>query len=128
MFLVGILSWWYGVGFISGVKNIKERFAISIDFFSLGLLFKTLFAPYKQISAGNVSGPIGDQMHAFFDRTVSRLVGSFVRTFMIIFGLVAMFAQAVFGVLFLFIWLVIPFLPAIGLIIMVIGWVPQWKI
>ena len=126
MFLVGILSWWYGSGFISGFKAIKDRFFISADFFSIGLLFKTLFAPYRQISAGRVSGPIGVQLHAFLDRTISRLVGSFVRMFMIIFGSFVMLAQILFGILFLIIWLVMPLLPAVGLILMVIGWVPRW--
>jgi len=125
MFLVGILSWWYGNGWLSRIQLIKERLAASADFFSVGLLASTLFAPFRQISAGRVSGPIGDQIRAFFDRLISRIVGGFVRTFMIVFGLVAMFIQAVFGGIVLLLWLILPLLPAVGLIATVIGWVPR---
>jgi len=125
MFLVGILSWWYGNGWLSRIQLIKERLAASADYFSVGLLTSTLFAPFRQISAGRVSGPIGDQIRAFFDRLISRIVGGFVRTFMIVFGLVAMFIQAVFGGIVLLLWLILPLLPAVGLIATVIGWVPR---
>lgn len=126
MFLVGILSWWYGEGWSSRIQTIRERLAISADYFSIGILASTLFAPFRQISAGQVSGPIGVQMRAFFDRLISRAIGSIVRTFMIFFGLIVMFFQSVFGAILIFIWPIIPILPAIGLIMTVIGWVPLW--
>lgn len=128
MFLVGILSWWYGEGWSSRIQNIRERLVVSADFFSIGILASTLFAPFRQISAGQVSGPISDQIRAFFDRLISRVIGSFVRIFMIIVGLVAMFIQSIFGVIVIMIWPILPLLPAIGLIMTVIGWVPLWKI
>jgi hypothetical protein len=128
MFLVGILSWWYGNGWMSRVQIIKERLASSADFFSVGLLITTLFAPFRQISAGKVGGSISVQLRAFTDRLISRFVGAFVRIFMIIFGLVIMFFQAIFGILVIVIWPIIPLFIVIGLVMMVIGWVPQWTI
>jgi hypothetical protein len=128
MFLAGIFSWWYGRGWLARVQMIKGRLAASADFFSIELLASTLFAPFRQISAGNVVGPIGDQIRAFFDRLISRTVGAIVRTCVIIFGLIAMSLQALFGLFVLISWLIIPMLPIVGLIMMVIGWVPQWVI
>ena len=128
MFLAGILSWWYGNGWLGRVQMIKDRLAASADFFSIGLLASTLFAPFRQISAGNVVGPIGDQIRAFFDRLISRTIGAFVRTSVIIFGLIVMSLQAIFGLIVLVSWLIIPLLPIIGLIMMVIGRTPQWVI
>lgn len=125
MFLVGILSWWYGNGWVARIQNMKKRLSSSADFFSVGLLATTIFAPFRQISAGKVSGSIGDQMRAFLDRTISRVVGAFVRIFMILFGLVTMFLQVVFGVLVLIIWPIIPLFAVIGLIMTIIGWVPK---
>jgi hypothetical protein len=125
MFLVGILSWWYGKGLSSRVQIVKDRLKASVDFFSVGLLISTLFAPFRQISAGGVTGPIGVQLRAFFDRLLSRFIGAFVRTFMIVFGLIAMLLQIVFGFIVLIFWLIIPLLPIIGLIMWVIGWVPK---
>lgn len=128
MFLVGILQWWYGSGWLNRFYMTKQRLESSADLFSIGLLASTLFAPFRQISAGNIAGPIGDQLRAFADRSISRLIGSFVRIFMIVVGILVMFSQAFFGILILLLWLIIPILPILGLILMVIGWVPQWTL
>lgn len=128
MFLVGIFSWWYGSGWIHRVQMMKDRLAASADLFSVGLLFSTLFAPFRQISADGIGGSFRDQIRAFFDKLLSRCIGAIVRTFMIIFGLIMMLVQSIFGAILLAFWLIIPLLPATGLILMVIGWVPQWMI
>lgn len=125
MFLVGILSWWYGNGLLVRLKMVSDKLCTSADFFSVGLLLKTLFSPYKQISAGHIDGFIGVKIHAFFDRLISRIIGSFVRTGVIISGLLVMLFQLLFGAFTLILWLVIPLLPAAGLIMWVIGWVPR---
>lgn len=124
MFLVGILSWWYGNGFVGRARMIKERLILSVDFFSIDILLATFFAPFRQISAGKVVGPIGVQFRAFFDRLLSRIIGAVVRSFLIIFGLVAIFLQALFGLIFMLFWLIMPMLPVVGLIMTAIGWVP----
>ena len=125
MFLVGILSWWYGNGWLGRINILKNRLKALADFFSVGLLITTLFAPYKQISAGVIAGSINDKIRAFFDRLLSRFIGAFVRAFVIIFGLITMFLQSLFGIVVLIFWLIMPLLPAIGLIGLVIGWVPN---
>ncbi len=128
MFLAGIISWWYSDGFVSRIKLVKNRLAYLADFFSINLLISTLFAPYRQISAGRVSGPINIRIRAFFDRLLSRIIGACVRTFMIILGTLVMIFQIIFGIAEFFIWLILPIFPVAGLILMVIGWVPQWII
>jgi len=126
MFLVGILSWWYTTGWGKRVLILRERLASSADYFSIGLLLTTLFAPFRQISAGRVDGPIGDQIRAWADRSISRLVGAVVRSAMIISGVVVMFIEIVFGAIEITLWPMIPLFPVIGLIMLVIGWVPLW--
>ncbi|MFZ2125304.1 MAG: hypothetical protein WA087_00885 [Candidatus Saccharimonadales bacterium] len=126
MFLVGILSWWYGNGLVGRFQLAINRIKISSDFFSFKLLINTLFAPYKQISAGSVQGTIGDIIRAFFDRLLSRIIGAVIRTFMIIAGFVVMFLQSIYGVVTVIIWLVIPLLPIAGLIASTLEWVPSW--
>ena len=125
MFLVGILSWWYGNGLVGRFRMAVNRIKISADFFSVKLLINTLFAPYKQISAGSVDGAIGDIIRAFFDRLLSRVIGAIIRTFMIIAGLVVMFLQSIYGVVAIIFWLAIPLLPVFGLILCTLGWVPH---
>lgn len=128
MFLAYVLSWWYGNGLVGRFKIIKNRLQVTVDFFSISLLIRTLFAPYKQISAEQVDGSIDVKIRAFFDKLLSRIIGAVIRLFMVIFGLVALAVQTIISGIILIIWLVLPLVPIAGLIIWVIGWVPQWTI
>jgi len=127
MFLVGILTWWYGDGWRERAILIRSRIASTNDYFSVGLLVSTLFAPFRQISAGSVDGPTVVQIRAFFDTLISRMIGAIVRSFMVIFGLVVILIQAIFGIIVMACWVIIPLLPVIGLLMMVVGWVPSWQ-
>ena len=127
MFIVGIFSWWYGAGWKERLVMLRERLESTADYFSIDLLLKTLFSPYRQISAGQVRGSINVQMRAFFDRLISRIIGAIIRTFMIVFGAVTMLLQVVIGGALLMLWGIIPLLPAIGLVLFAVGWVP-WRL
>ncbi|HEY0965683.1 MAG TPA: hypothetical protein VGE13_04360 [Candidatus Saccharimonadales bacterium] len=126
MFIVGLLSWWYGAGWRQRAAIIKERLASTIDYFSIDLLLKTLFAPYRQISAGSVRGPLGVKWRAFVDRTISRCIGAIIRTAVILMGCVAILFYSVIGLLVLMLWAVVPLTPIIGIAMAMIGWVPSW--
>lgn len=128
MFLVGILSWWYGDGWKHRASLIRERLARTLDFFSISLLLQTLFSPFRQISAGKTKGPIGVQMHAFFDRLISRLIGAMVRSFMIIAGSLIITLHIIWGVVVMICWATIPLLPLVGILLFSIGWAPSWKL
>ena len=86
MFLVGLLSWWYGRGWQQRVDLVLEGLRRTGAAFSIGQLLKTLFAPFRQISAGIPNGSFAQQMRALFDQTISRFVGFMVRTITIIAG------------------------------------------
>ncbi|MDB5160434.1 MAG: uncharacterized protein JWO99_697 [Candidatus Saccharibacteria bacterium] len=126
MFLVGIISWWYGTGWKGQLRRIRDRLVATASYFSIGQLFSTLFSPFRQISAGSVSGSIATQMRAFFDKTLSRVIGAIVRLFTILAGVIALIVQFVFEVLISIIWLTLPAFPVVGLILFVIGWAPRW--
>lgn len=123
---MGILSWWYGDGWHRRVQIMKSRLVDSSDYFSIGLLVSTLFSPFRQISAGSVSGPLAMQMRAVVDRTISRLIGAVARFGLMLFGIVFIVIQTVISALILVIWVIVPSLPIIGLIMAIIGWVPKW--
>ena len=124
---MGLLSWWYGAGWVAEAKRVRERIASVADYFSIGLLAKTLFSPFRQISAGNVNGPLAVKWRAFVDRLISRCIGAMMRTFLIVFGIVAIALIAVAGVVALVVWLLIPILPIVGCVMMFVGWVPSWR-
>jgi len=126
MFLVGLLQWWYGRGWLGQLGAARDRIRSTADYFSIGQLIETLFAPFRQISAGKVNGTVGQQMRALLDKIISRVIGGIVRFFTIIIGVVAILAQVVVEGVILIVWLVLPAFPVVGFIMFAIGWVPQW--
>lgn len=124
MFIVDILSWWYSAGWRQQGMLVKERLATTIDFFSIDLLARTLFAPFRQISAGRVDGPLSVKLQALLDRMISRLIGGMVRSTMIVVGVGAIVVHGVIGVLRTILWALIPVVPLIGIVLFVIGWTP----
>ena len=126
MFIVGILSWWYGAGLMARISSVQVRVASIMDYFSIDLLLRTIFSPFKQISAGSVSGPIGLKLRALLDRIFSRIIGAVVRSMLIIVGTIGIILTIVLGVVLVASWLVVPTLPFIGIILTLIGWTPSW--
>lgn len=124
MFIVSLLSWWYGAGWKLRVVAVRERLLATIDYFSIDLLARTLFAPFRQISAGKVTGPIAVQLRAFFDQLLSRVIGAIVRSMMICVGLVAIILHLVFGLLAVITWAIVPLFPLFGAVAMMMGWMP----
>lgn len=121
---MGMFSWWYGEGWRQRGEMVRERIASAMDYFSIDLLLKTYFAPFRQISAGKVDGPIGVKFRAFLDRLISRIIGAVVRTLIIGVGLVTIIFHALFGLVVLGFWAIVPLLPIVGLIMALIGWTP----
>jgi len=105
----------------------REHLAALVDYFSIDLLLRTLFSPFRQISAGKVQGPLGVQLRAWLDRLVSRGIGAMIRLFMIVIGALAMIVATLIYSVGVVLWAVVPLLPVIGIILGVSGWVP-WQI
>lgn len=128
MFIVGMLSWWYSAGWIERAKLIRERIARTVDYFSINLLLKTLFSPFRQISAGKVNGSIGIKWRAFIDRTISRVIGAFIRMVIILIGCITIVLYCIVGIVTLVVWAVVPLFPIVGFLLFISGWVPvSWN-
>lgn len=127
MLLVGILSWWYGRGWFSQWRRVGDRWRATVQFFSIGQLFETLFAPFRQISASgaDTSNPAA-ALRAFADKLISRVVGAFVRLFTIIAGCVVILVQVIYESVVMIVWLFVPLLPIAGFILLAVGWAPTW--
>jgi hypothetical protein len=124
---VGFLSWWYGAGWRGRGVRLREKLAGSVDYFSIDLLLRTFFSPFRQISAGKVNGSLNIQMRAFADRLISRAIGAMIRLVMIIVGLLAIMFHAVIGAALFVLWATVPLWPILGVIIAASGWVP-WSL
>ena len=122
MLLIGLFSWWYGAGWLQLGQRVLTRIGNTMDFFSIGILFKSLFAPFKQLSVGRVQGSVETQLRAWGDLQISRVIGALVRLAVIAFGLVATILLSVVGVLLLFLWPLVPILPLIVIVVLIGGW------
>lgn len=127
MFILGLLSWWYGAGWRGRLLALRDKLAGTMDYFSIDLLLRTFFSPFRQISAGRVDGGLNVQMRALADRLISRIIGAMIRLVMIVIGSLAIVFYAVIGTLFVILWAVVPFLPFAGIIFALSGWVP-WNL
>ena len=93
------------------------------DFFSIGLLLKTLFQPFRQISANEKgdTGGLEGALVAFFDRLLSRVIGFIVRVFVIVGGIVSLAFMVVVGLAISIVWPLIPLAPVAGIILCTMG-------
>lgn len=124
MFIVGLLTWWYGAGWKLRVLQVRDRIYTMFDYFSIDLLLRTLFAPFRQISAGKVQGPLGVQLRAFVDRLISRCIGCVVRSIVIVIGIGALTLTSVIGLVVVVAWAFVPVAPLIGFVLAVAEWMP----
>ena len=121
MLLVSLFGWWYGVGWLTLARRVGSSSQRVLQFFSVSELAGSLFAPFRQISAGRVDGPLDAQLRAFGDRLLSRFIGAFVRSLLIITGLLVALLAGAFGVIAMVAWPFLPVLPFIGAGLMLAG-------
>ena len=120
--VISMLRWWYTDGWRARAHLIANRLEGTIDYFSFDLLLKTLFSPFRQISAGKVDGPLGVQFQAFLEKLISRVIGAVVRTLILVVGGFVMVAQILFSLIILIGWFVVPTFPFVGVVLTVYGW------
>ena len=126
MVITSLLSWWYVEGWREQLTRIKRAFIRMADRFSIGLLIKTLFAPFRQISADEQAR--GNNLATVItDKLVSRLIGCFMRTIMIIVGTITLILLAIVSAIRMLMWPLLPVLPIVGVILMVVVGAP-WKV
>lgn len=122
MLALALFSWWYTTAWKGVASRLMQRLDHTLGFFSVGLLFRTLFDPFRQIAAGQVRGGIDAKFRAFADRTFSRFIGAFMRTLFILIGLVSALGIFVFGIVQMIVWPLIPLLPLIAVVGILQGW------
>jgi hypothetical protein len=127
MLLTAFILWWYGHGWAQQLGLIRSMLVRTFDFFSVDLLARTLFSPFRQISAGKVRGSLEVQFRAWLDRLISRFIGALLRTVIILVGLLSLITMLVVAVLRILFWPLLPLLPVIFVVLMLAGWIP-WRI
>ncbi len=118
---MGMFQWWYGEGWRLNRRANYLGLIRTADFFSIGLLFKTLFKPYKQISAGGVNGPLPVRLRAFADRSFSRVFGAVIRLIFILIGIVVLLIRLIWSLISVLSWGLLPLVPVVGVVLWQIG-------
>lgn len=127
MVITSLLGWWYSDGWLSELTRIRWSFLKVADKFSIGLLAKTLLAPFRQISADEQARTAGGLINVLIDKLISRLVGLFMRLVMIILGIVTLLLLAVVSLIRMIVWPMLPLLPVVGVALMLMVGAP-WQI
>ena len=112
MVFADLILWWYSGGFKFFIEKLFDKLKDTADFFSISNLLKTLFSPFRQISAAGTSSLALDvRLRAWFDRQFSRFFGAFIRLFIIFFGLIALILELIFDLVFILLWPLRPLAP-----------------
>ncbi|MGH7195458.1 MAG: hypothetical protein ACREGA_01635 [Candidatus Saccharimonadales bacterium] len=87
-----MLGWWYSAGLKQAWRAVMVWPRRALKEFSVPLLIRTLFAPWKRITSGGGRG-LDAKMRAMVDNLVSRVVGFSVRVLVLITaGFLSLFA------------------------------------
>lgn len=79
-----------------------------LEAFSIKILFKTFFAPWRRIGEKYDRRNPSEWFGAFIVNSLMRFIGMFVRTIILVFGIIFIVASFVLGLALMLIWLVAP--------------------
>jgi hypothetical protein len=107
MLALEFFTWWYGQGWSLLAQNAKHRIVRTSHLFSLPILIRTLFAPWKRITSQPGAG-LEAHVHAATDNLVSRCIGFVVRIFVLFAAIVILIIIAVIAVFQIIAWPLLP--------------------
>lgn len=102
-----MLGWWYLSGWAWLSKGLVKRLYSIQEIFSVGILAKTLFSPWKQIQTPS---SFQNFFQAAADNLVSRFVGATARIFVLIAALIIWIVTLLAGIICIIFWPVVPLL------------------
>lgn len=113
--LFEFFAWWYGPGWLGAFSGAFNWVKAVQAAFSIDVLLKTLFSPWKRIVA--LPGRSLDaKFQAAIDNLISRVIGFFVRIIVLFTALIIISLAALGGLILAIIWPLLP-LVSVGLII-----------
>ena len=113
MLIVSFVQWWYGRGFKEYLASFVDKLKDLADFFSIRLLIRNLFAPFRQIAAEKHENlPLNARLRAWSDLLISRMVGATIRFFLLVIGMVLLVIRAVVGLVIMALWPLVPLVMA----------------
>ena len=111
------LAWHYGEAYRDIIRLWTNFLWFFGNFFSLTLLIKTFFAPWKRIKEGRGARfSLENIAEAVVTNTVMRLVGALMRSAVILAGSIAVLAVFWLGILLIAVWTLLPLLLVLSFI------------
>ncbi|OHA45921.1 MAG: hypothetical protein A2541_02835 [Candidatus Taylorbacteria bacterium RIFOXYD2_FULL_36_9] len=109
--IFGYLKWHYGQALISLSKVWGNFLYFILDFFSLKLLLKNFFDPWKKLNENYPKNfNFKKYLYTFLTNLIVRLVGIIMRTFLILLGITSCLLLILLYPLSLIGWLFLPFI------------------
>ena len=115
MFMLDLMQWWYGAGWAGVLTANKNRLSKLADMFSVSILLRTLFSPWKRIISYPGAG-LEARMRALGDNIVSRCIGFTVRSFVLLSAAIMLVCLLILELVEIIIWPLIP-IAGLGLIV-----------
>lgn len=89
----------------------RNYILFGLDYFSVGLLLKTLFAPWRRYKWFYPKGfDVKEFFNTLVSNTFSRILGALCRIVLVVAGLLAEVFIFVAGIVAIILWLLIPFI------------------
>lgn len=114
-----ILLWidWYYFEMSNNLFNVWKNFLFfNLNYFSIPLLLKTFFSPWRRYKWSYGRGFDPQQyFETFISNSFSRIIGAICRVVLILTGIVAELFIFISGLFIFFGWLILPALSLIGL-------------
>ena len=107
MIILSLFQWWYSHGWLSAIEHAEKRIEDTYRLFSIPILLRTLFSPWRRIMTAP-GASIGDHIRAAVDNTVSRMVGFIVRMIVLLAAAFLLLLASLISLLELLSWPLIP--------------------
>lgn len=121
MVLFNFFIWWYSVGWARVPKEIRRKIRFILQYFSLTIILKTLFSPWKRDIAYASSKAIEDRFHALLGNLVSRFIGFLIRIIFMFIAVLGIVLIAILGGILYIIWPLLPLSPLLFIYLGVFG-------
>lgn len=109
MLAIALMQWWYFKGWLEAGKRGLGMARSVLQSFSVPILARTLFAPWKQIVAlSQPNETVQMKLRKVLDNLVSRVVGFMVRSLTLIAAMILALAALITGLAIIIIWPLLP--------------------
>jgi hypothetical protein len=109
-----ILQWfgWYLIDKpLSILRAWKNLLLFNLNYFSIPLLLKTFFVPWRKYKWPYCRGfDLKIYLEVFISNSIMRILGAILRLFLIILGIVLEFFIILIGILAIIFWFLLPFI------------------